>query len=71
MNLDTLGYGAGGGMLVALLGAFGIVRKVERLEDSLSDKIDKAGCDRCSKASNERFESIDKKLDMILEYLIK
>ena len=67
MNLDNTLYGAGGGILVALAGALGIVRKIERLEDT---KVDKSSCDICNKASTERFESIDNKLDMIIGHLM-
>ena len=51
-DLESLGGGAGAGLIGAILGVFGINRRINKLEES---KQDKSACGLIHKAIDEKF----------------
>ena len=54
-ELETLGIGTGGGLIGAILGVFGINRRVNKVEETKQDKI---LCEVIHKGINTQFEDI-------------
>ena len=73
MDLESLGSGAGAGLIGAILGVFGITRRVGKIE---KDKQDKTVCDALHKSADDKFnilikgqEKLFDKLDNLNVYL--
>ena len=62
MDLESIGGGLGGGILIGILTALGINRRVGRIEDY---KQDKTVCEAIHKGSEQRLERIENKLDRL------
>ena len=60
MDYETLGGGASGGILGALLAFFGFNRRINKLEDG---KQDKDVCDPIHKSIDEQFKALIKGQD--------
>jgi len=72
-DLETLGIGTGGGLIGAILGVFGINRRVNNIEKS---KQDKTVCDALHKSADDKFnilingqEKIFSRLENLNDYL--
>ncbi len=52
MDLETLGTGAGSGLIGAVLGVFGINRRVNKIEEQKQDKV---LCETIHKGISEKF----------------
>ena len=65
-DLESLGGGAGTGIIGAILVAFGFGRRVNKLEDG---KQDKSSCVPIHKGIDEKFDTIIKGQDKIWERL--
>jgi hypothetical protein len=73
MDIESLGSGAGAGLIGAVLGVLGITRKVNKLEN---DKQDKSACIPMHKSIDEKFtividgqKRLFERLDSINDYL--
>ncbi len=73
MDLETLGTGAGSGLIGAILGVFGINRRVNKVEELKQDKM---SCETIHKGVNDKFivliegqRRIFERLDNINDYL--
>ncbi len=73
MDLESLGGGAGAGIIGAILGAFGISRRVSKIE---KDKQDKIVCDTLHKSVDDKFnilikgqEKLSDKFDDLNNYM--
>ena len=73
MDFESLGGGAGAGLIGAVLGIFGINRRVNNIERL---KQDKAVCDALHKSADDKFdvlingqEKIFNRLDNLNDYL--
>lgn len=58
------GAGAGGGILGGFIAYFGFIRRLERLSDVVRYT---ETCEATHKAVDQRLESIEKKIDLLLE----
>ena len=65
-ELETLGIGTGGGFIGAILGVFGINRRVNKIEEA---KQDKALCETIHKGINSKFLDIKESQKAIFEQL--
>ncbi len=73
MDLETLGTGAGSGLIGAILGVFGINRRVNKIEEQKQDKV---LCETLHRGINDKFtvliegqRRIFERLDNINDYL--
>jgi hypothetical protein len=73
MDLESLGGGAGAGLIGTILGILGINRRVSKIE---KDKQDKVVCDALHKSADDKFnvlikgqEKLFDKLDNLNVYL--
>ena len=73
MDLETLGTGAGSGLIGAILGVFGINRRVNKIEEQKQDKV---LCETIHKGADEKFiiliegqKRMFERLDNINDYL--
>jgi hypothetical protein len=73
LDLESLGGGAGAGLIGAILGIFGINRRINKIEDC---KQDKSVCEATHKSIDEKFtilidgqSKLFDKVDSINEYL--
>ena len=57
MDLESLGGAAGAGIIGAILGVFGINRRVGKIE---KDKQDKTVCDALHKSADDKFNTLIK-----------
>jgi len=69
MDLETIGAGAGSGILGIILGYFGISKRVDKLEKDMDKKVSKDVCDRCKEDQDNRLDRMENKIDRILEKL--
>jgi len=72
-ELETLGIGTGGGLIGAILGVFGINRRVNKLEEQKQDKI---LCETIHKGAEHKFtvliegqNRIFERIDALNDYL--
>lgn len=54
-ELETLGIGTGGGLIGAILGVFGINRRVNKIEDQKQDKV---LCQSIHEGANHKFNAL-------------
>ncbi len=73
MDLESLGGGAGAGLIGTILGILGINRRVSKIE---KDKQDRVVCDALHKSTDDKFdilingqEKIFNRLDNLNDYL--
>ncbi len=66
MDLESLGSGAGAGLIGAILGVFGINRRVGKIE---RDKQDKTVCDTLHKAADDKFNILIKGQERLFDKL--
>jgi len=69
MDLESLGAGAGSGIVGIILGYFGISKRVDKLEAELDKKVAKDTCERCKEDQDNRRDRMENKIDRILEKL--
>jgi hypothetical protein len=69
MDLETIGAGAGSGIIGIILGYFGISKRVDKLETDLDKKVDQKVCERCKEDQDNRLDRMENKIDRILEKL--
>lgn len=63
-DIESIGSGAGAGLIGAVLAVLGINRRMKKVED---DKQDKSVCEVLHKSSDEKFERIIKGQDKLFE----
>ena len=68
MDLESLGGGAGAGLIGAILGVLGINRRVNKLEDA---KQDKSICDSVHKGIDDKFKILVEGQKYVIERLDK
>lgn len=66
MDIESLGGGAGAGLIGAILGVLGINRRMSNLEKC---KQDKSVCNAIHKSDDDKFEILIKGQDKIFERL--
>ena len=79
MDIESAGFGAGGGIFGALLAYFGVSRRIDRVEAILDKNVVyRDTCNECKSARDQRFEAIEKSqnerykmLDSKLDYIIE
>lgn len=69
MDLESIGAGAGGGIIGIILGYFGISKRVDKLEAEMDKKVTKDVCERCKEDQDSRLDRMENKIDRILEKL--
>ena len=68
MDLESLGGGAGAGLIGAILGVLGINRRVNKLENA---KQDKSICDSVHKGIDDKFKILVEGQKYVIERLDK
>jgi len=68
MSIDNIGYGAGGGVLGAILSYLGFKQRLDRMQVEIDTKVTCATFDATINAIKEQHKSMDKKLDIIVEH---
>ena len=66
MDIESIGGGAGAGLIGAILGVFGINRRVNKIEES---KQDKSFCDLMHKGIDTKFSDIRESQKAIFEQI--
>jgi cytochrome c5 len=73
MDAGNMGYGAGGGLLAAVLTFVGFKQRLDRTDKDVADLkssvVYKDTCGVCHAATQRAVDGIDKKLDVIIERL--
>jgi len=67
MDIESLGAGAGSGIIGTILGYFGISKRVDKIEVELEKKLDKNTCAVCKDTHDDRLDRIENKIDRLLE----
>ena len=64
MDIESIGSGAGAGLIGAILGIFGINRRVNKIEEQKQDKV---LCEAIHKGIDEKFDILIKGQERMFE----
>lgn len=71
MELENLGYGAGGGIFGAIVGFFGLKSRIDDVKKDFDEHkkrvVYRDTCERCHDNTNSRLDRIETKLDKLLD----
>lgn len=75
MDVGDVGYGAGGGLLSAILTYIGFKQRLDRTDKDVADLklavVYKDTCGVCHQATLRAVDGVDKKLDTLISALTK
>ena len=69
--IENAGYGAGGGIIGVILSYLGFKQRMDRADKDIANiyasAVFQSTCDVCHGATNQRLDSIEKKIDILIE----